>query len=98
MEDATGAIERGARVAELRASFESALRASAEPPTAQVRRGDATRRWFPRARETRDATEGRDGRTRARRSERGGGQSARLTRETRSTRARRRSSYARFRG
>ena len=42
MEDATGAIERGARCAELRASFESALRASAEPPTAQVRRGDAT--------------------------------------------------------
>ena len=97
MEDATGAVERGARVAELRASFESALRASAEPPTAQVvaeaRRGGGS----PEARETRDATEGRDGRTRARSSERGA-----VERETDERDAidasRRRSSYARFRG
>ncbi len=36
MEDARPSRELGARVAELRASFESALRACAEPPTAQV--------------------------------------------------------------
>mmetsp|Transcript_3934 Transcript_3934/g.15179 ORF Transcript_3934/g.15179 Transcript_3934/m.15179 type:complete len:204 (-) Transcript_3934:1169-1780(-) len=35
MEDARPSRELGARVAELRASFESALRACAEPPTAQ---------------------------------------------------------------
>ena len=49
MEDARPSRDRGARVAELRASFESALRACAEPPTAQVG-GRETTRWFPRTR------------------------------------------------
>ena len=49
MEDARPSRELGARVAELRASFESALRACAEPPTAQVG-GRETTRWFPRTR------------------------------------------------
>lgn len=66
MEDARASRERGARVAELRASFESALRACAEPPTAQVG-GRETTRWFPRARrargrgkETREASRRRE--------------------------------------
>ena len=52
MEDARPSRELGARVAELRASFESALRACAEPPTAQVG-GRETTRWFPRTRRAR---------------------------------------------
>ena len=66
MEDARPSRDRGARVAELRASFESALRACAEPPTAQVG-GRETTRWFPRARrargggkETREASRRRE--------------------------------------
>ena len=66
MEDARPSRELGARVAELRASFESALRACAEPPTAQVG-GRETTRWFPRARrargrgkETREASRRRE--------------------------------------
>jgi hypothetical protein len=66
MEDARPSRDRGARVAELRASFESALRACAEPPTAQVG-GRETTRWFPRTRrargrgkETREASRRRE--------------------------------------
>ena len=66
MEDARPSRELGARVAELRASFESALRACAEPPTAQVG-GRETTRWFPRTRrgsgrgkETREASRRRE--------------------------------------
>ena len=53
MEDARPSRELGARSAELRASFESALRACAEPPTAQVG-GRETTRWFPRTRRARE--------------------------------------------